>query len=161
MGGWLFKVTLTRDGISGLKLWVSGLKLFKVMLTWDGVSGLKLFKVMLTWDGVTGLKLYKVTLTQDGVSGLKLFKDMLTQDGVSGLKLLTLSMLLLFYGLLKGQSKEIFDLQFFHHLNQPGPLTNGLKYFRIWLGFRWVIRIFMYLPGVWYCAESISRSPTP
>ena len=33
---------------------------------------------------------------------------------------------------LTGQSNEIFDLQFFfHHSNQPGPLTNGLKDFRI------------------------------
>ena len=30
----------------------------------------------------------------------------------------------------KGQSNEIFDLQFFYHLNQPGPLTDGLTYFR-------------------------------
>ena len=30
---------------------------------------------------------------------------------------------------LVGQSNKIFDLQFFHHLNQPGPLTNRLKYF--------------------------------
>ena len=54
---------------------------------------------------------------------------------------------------LKKQSNEIFDLKFFHHLNQPGPLTNGLKF---WLSFRRVIRIFMNLPGVWYYAESIS-----
>ena len=25
---------------------------------------------------------------------------------------------------------------FFHHSNWSGPLTNGLKYFRIWLSFR-------------------------
>ena len=25
---------------------------------------------------------------------------------------------------------------FFHHLNQPEPLTNGLKYFRFWFRFR-------------------------
>ena len=42
---------------------------------------------------------------------------------------------------LKGQSNEIFDLLFFHHFNQPGPLTNGLKYFRIWFRFRRDIRI--------------------
>ena len=30
---------------------------------------------------------------------------------------------------------------FFHHFNQPGPLTNGLKYFRIWFRFRRDIRI--------------------
>ena len=58
--------------------------------------------------------------------------------------------------MLKGQSNEIFDLQFFYYLNQPGLLTNGLKYYRIWLSFRWVIQIFMNLPGVWYFAESIS-----
>ena len=37
---------------------------------------------------------------------------------------------------------------FFHHLNQPRPLTNGLKYFRFWLSFHRVIRIFINLPGV-------------
>ena len=26
--------------------------------------------------------------------------------------------------LLKAKSNEIFDLQFFHYLNQPGPVTN-------------------------------------
>ena len=31
--------------------------------------------------------------------------------------------------ILKGQSNEIFDLQFFHNSNLPGPLTNELKYF--------------------------------
>ena len=40
---------------------------------------------------------------------------------------------------LKRQSNKIFYLQFFHHLNLPGPLTNGLKYFRFWLRIRWVI----------------------
>ena len=30
---------------------------------------------------------------------------------------------------LKETVNEIFDLQFFHHLNQPWLLTNGLKYF--------------------------------
>ena len=44
---------------------------------------------------------------------------------------------------------------FFHHSNQPGPLTNGLKYFRFWLRFRWDIRIFMNLRAVSYCAESV------
>ena len=29
---------------------------------------------------------------------------------------------------------------FFHNSNLAGPLTNGLKYFRFWLSFRWVIR---------------------
>ena len=37
---------------------------------------------------------------------------------------------------------------FSHNLNQPGPLTNGTKYFRFWLSFRRVIQIFMNLPGV-------------
>ena len=36
---------------------------------------------------------------------------------------------LLFAASLRGQSNEIFDLQFFHHSNQPGPLINGFKYF--------------------------------
>ena len=31
---------------------------------------------------------------------------------------------------LKGQSNEILDPHFFHNSNQPGPLTNELKYFR-------------------------------
>ena len=30
----------------------------------------------------------------------------------------------------KDTVKEDFDLQFFFHSNLPGPLTNGLKYFR-------------------------------
>ena len=30
-------------------------------------------------------------------------------------------------------SNETFDLQLFHHSNQPGPLTNGLKYLRFLL----------------------------
>ena len=40
---------------------------------------------------------------------------------------------------------------FFHHLNQSGPLTN-----RFIKKIRWDIQIFMNLPGVLYCAESIS-----
>ena len=56
---------------------------------------------------------------------------------------------------LKGQSNEIFDLQFFNHSNRPGPLTNGLKDFYFWFSFHRVIRIFLNLPGVSYCAESI------
>ena len=59
---------------------------------------------------------------------------------------------------------EIFDLHFFHHLNQPEPVTNRLKYFRFWLRFCQVIRIFRkHLPEVSYCAESLmtpgSRQP--
>ena len=44
---------------------------------------------------------------------------------------------------LKRQFNEIFDLQFFllHNSSLPGPLTNGLKYFRLWFRFRWVIWI--------------------
>ena len=41
---------------------------------------------------------------------------------------------------LKGQSNEIFDLQFFHNSNLPRPLTNGLTFFRVWLRIRWDIR---------------------
>ena len=54
---------------------------------------------------------------------------------------------------LKGQSNKILDHQFFHNSNQLGPLTNGLKYLRFWLSFRWVILIFVadslgyYTPG--------------
>ena len=40
-----------------------------------------------------------------------------------------------------GPSNEILDLHFFHHSNLPEPLTNGLKYFRFWLRFCWLIRI--------------------
>ena len=55
---------------------------------------------------------------------------------------------------LVGQSNDIFDLQFFFIIrssNQPGPQTNGLKYFQIWFSFRRV-KFF----GVYYCAESVS-----
>ena len=45
------------------------------------------------------------------------------------------------YFALKGKSNEIFDLQFFHNLNLPVPLTNGLKYFWFVLRIRWVIQI--------------------
>ena len=46
---------------------------------------------------------------------------------------------------------------FFHHLNLPGPLTNGLNYFRFWICR--VNRFFRKnLPSISYCAESISRS---
>ena len=41
---------------------------------------------------------------------------------------------------LKGHSNKIFDLQFLSF--EPGPLVNGLKYFRFWLRFRPVIQIF-------------------
>ena len=57
------------------------------------------------------------------------------------MKIIKISLALLVHTL-KGQSNEIFDLQFFfHHLNHPGPLTNRLKYFRFWLGFRQIIQI--------------------
>ena len=36
------------------------------------------------------------------------------------------------FAYLNGQSNEIFDLPVFYHLNQPGPLTNGFKYFKFW-----------------------------
>ena len=40
-------------------------------------------------------------------------------------------------GNLGGLKVQIFsDLQFSPHTNQPGPLTNGLKYFRFLLSFR-------------------------
>ena len=43
---------------------------------------------------------------------------------------------------LERDSPKIFlTPSFFHHLNQPGPLTNGLKYFRIWFRYRQDIRI--------------------
>ena len=41
---------------------------------------------------------------------------------------------------LKGQSNEIFDLQFFHNSNLSGALANGLKYFWFWFRFCGVIR---------------------
>ena len=54
---------------------------------------------------------------------------------------------------------------FFHHLNQPGPLTNGLKEFCFWFRFSLDIWIFMklLLRGVKfctlsYCAESFDFS---
>ena len=46
-------------------------------------------------------------------------------------------------------------LSFFHSSNLPGPLTNGLKYFRLWLRIRWVILNFQ-SPGLWYPGETIS-----
>ena len=55
---------------------------------------------------------------------------------------------------LKGQFNEIFYPQFFHHSNRPGPLTNGLKYFRFWFRFRQDIHIFSEFRAVSYCAES-------
>ena len=42
---------------------------------------------------------------------------------------------------LKGQSNEILDPHFFHNSNQPGSLTNGLKYFRFWFRIRRDIRV--------------------
>ena len=43
---------------------------------------------------------------------------------------------------LKGLSNKIFDLQFFSYSNSnlPGPLTNGLTYFRFWSRIRRVVR---------------------
>ena len=34
------------------------------------------------------------------------------------------------FRVLKGKSNKIFNLHFFHHSNQLGPLTIGLKYFQ-------------------------------
>ena len=50
--------------------------------------------------------------------------------------------------LAQGQSKEIFDLQFFHHSNPP-----GLKKFCFQLRFRSVIRIFFY--GYWSISQDV------
>ena len=47
-------------------------------------------------------------------------------------------------------SNEIFDLQFFHHSNQPGPLTNGLKYFRLF------VKISLHYSN---CSVKITNSP--
>ena len=67
---------------------------------------------------------------------------------------------------LKGQSNEIFDM-FFHDSSLPGPLSNGLKYFKFLLRFCWFIRIVRKIsPGyhtasqsprgtISYCAESL------
>ena len=61
---------------------------------------------------------------------------------------------------LKGQSNEIFDLQFFfHNSNLPVPMTNRLKYFWFWFIIHWFIRILspkIWLPGVSYPVQSIS-----
>ena len=44
-----------------------------------------------------------------------------------------------------------------HNSSLPGPLSNGLKYFRVWLRFCRVIRVFRdWLRAVSYCAESVS-----
>ena len=37
--------------------------------------------------------------------------------------------------------RDFWALVFFHHSNQPGPMTNGLKCFRFWSSFRRVIQI--------------------
>ena len=57
---------------------------------------------------------------------------------------------------LKGQSNDILDPHFFHNSNHPGPLTNELKYFRLWFRFRRDIHIFMNFPGICNPGESIS-----
>ena len=79
---------------------------------------------------------------------------------------------------LEGQSKEIFTSSFFHHLNQPGQVINGLKYFRfgqvcfrdirIWISTQYdtpwcqcphgMILRWVNLPAVSYCAESCDFS---
>ena len=46
---------------------------------------------------------------------------------------------------------------FFHHSNQPEPLTNGLKYFRFWFRFRWDTRIFPNLRAASYGTKSIIK----
>ena len=54
------------------------------------------------------------------------------------------------------QANEIFYLQFISSLGQPGPLINGLNYFRFWLRFCWVIRTLVstkWLAGVSYPGE--------
>ena len=67
---------------------------------------------------------------------------------------------------IKGNSNEIINYFFSLHSNLPGPLTNGLKYFRFWLRLREVIQIFpknlkgydtagVNLPGISYCRESV------
>ena len=43
--------------------------------------------------------------------------------------------------LFKGTVQRDFGPHFFHNSNQPGSLTNGLKYFRFWFRFRRDIRI--------------------
>ena len=45
---------------------------------------------------------------------------------------------------------------FFHHSNRPGPLTNGLKYYRFLFRFRPDIPIFSKFRTESYCAESVS-----
>ena len=42
---------------------------------------------------------------------------------------------------LKGTVQQEFHPSFFQYSYLPGPLTNGLKYFRFWLRFRGVIKI--------------------
>ena len=59
-----------------------------------------------------------------------LYKNKVKNLGTNYLYELDLKMLWANSLYLKGQSNEIFDLQFF------SALINGLKYFRFWLGFR-------------------------
>ena len=42
---------------------------------------------------------------------------------------------------IKGTVQQDFRTSFFHNSNLPGPLTNGLKYFRFWLRIHSVIQI--------------------
>ena len=68
----------------------------------------------------------------------------------------------------KGTVQREFRPPFFHHSNLPVPLTQsvahagsrqaGLNYFRFWVRFRRVMRIFLNHPGVSYCGESCDFS---
>ena len=57
--------------------------------------------------------------------------------------------------------RDFWPSVFFPHSNLPGPLTNGLKYVRFWSDFAELFKFLespwpVNLPGVSYCAESIS-----
>ena len=61
--------------------------------------------------------------------------------------------------MLKGQSNEIIDLQFYSSFEPTCATDQRLKYFRFWLRIRWVIQILspkIWLPGVSYPGESVS-----
>ena len=50
---------------------------------------------------------------------------------------------------LRDSPKRFLTYSFFQNSNPPGPLTNGLKYFRFWLRICKLFE-FLYLPGVRY-----------
>ena len=57
-------------------------------------------------------------------------KERISQGWTYGLNEVSVAMSELYSVCSPFTVQQDFDLQFFHNSNQPGPLTNGLKYFR-------------------------------